>query len=202
MIPVERQLHEMLKKNRCDDQNVLLLKIFVTPEFQATKLHDVYKDAIEKHNQETVLSTRPENSFFDLFLPPTVEEMHLAPKKITNKESLTVDLGIQVAPYLYLSSGEFVPTHISLFPKEQSGFLMANVRNINADDRDNISVTISSGLAYEEAVFDHFFPFFDPVVQIIAPHFSPILVQLVDQKKDLEATPVQWRPMLPPPRFG
>lgn len=141
-----------------------------------TKLIDLYKTAVEKHNTHVQTDEYP-NSGFDLYIPST--------QSIDYKEDMNgtlVDLQVKcemkdsansIAYYLYprssLSKTPLMLSHsVGIIDCGYRGFIKASLRNLHKNSYD---VEFGSRLT-----------------QIVHPTMKPFLIELVSNENDLSST--------------
>jgi len=179
---ISSQITEILMKK---SPQVMLLKILVLPSINNDRsLYEYYVKAVEKHNQK-ILCNEYMDAGFDLCIPPNGLEKCVFNPSLVNK----VDFGVQMAAFLFSEDGKVFPTGYTMYPRSSLSNTKVRLANsvgvIDAGYRGNIigKFDVSNSCPYRSNLEE--IPCFDRIVQICAPNFSPILVELVHRAEEL-----------------
>lgn len=209
---VGSELEEIAQRLNLIYNHFMYLKIFVDSKDE--KLHEMYKETVEKHNQKIIKNPEMIDAGFDLFSPSQENEMNITKEgeeqKIILHEHTTKILKPYTLDFKVICSAQMV-TDIDITTQEEvlynTGYDMrprSSLSNTNLRLANSIG-TIDAGyrghlmgkfdLTNLEPLpntdfnkFGYVLDKYVRLVQICAPGLLPILVKIVDTKEELGDT--------------
>jgi dUTP pyrophosphatase len=181
-------------------QHDVLLKIGLDPQLKISTpelfyhLADIYKTAIQKHN-EKYINSEYMDAGFDLFLPKNIASTISISKFYTLDKTQLIDFHIQCEAIYRVknSQGDIIqqfPTGFYLYPRSSIYKLPIRLANsvgiIDAGYRGNIKAaldfflidSVNMPIVYSDTRF----------LQICAPNLSPLFIEWVDDTTTLSTT--------------
>ena len=157
------------------------LKIFV----ENCSLYEYYIMRAKSHNQK-ILHNDYMDAGFDLCLAKkeieNVYEKNCNCRFFQKRTENIVDFGVQMAAFLYLDNERVFPTGYCMYPRSSLSKTKIRLANsvgvIDAGYRGNI-------IGMFDTIADTEINYFDRIVQICAPSFCPILVEIVKTAEEL-----------------
>jgi len=211
---VGSELEEIAQRLNLIYNHFMYLKIFVDSKDE--KLHEMYKETVEKHNQKIIKNPEMIDAGFDLFTPSQENEININTKKETEEQTIILyeHTPKKMKPYTLdfkvICSAQMV-TDIDITTQEEvlynTGYDMrprSSLSNTNLRLANSIG-TIDAGyrghlmgkfdLISLEPIpntdfnkFGYVLDKYVRLVQICAPGLLPILVKIVDTKEELGDT--------------
>lgn len=211
---VGSELEEIAQRLNLIYNHFMYLKIFVDSKDE--KLHEMYKETVEKHNEKIIKNPEMIDAGFDLFTPSQENEININTKKETEEQTIILyeHTPKKMKPYTLdfkvICSAQMV-TDIDITTQEEvlynTGYDMrprSSLSNTNLRLANSIG-TIDAGyrghlmgkfdlISLEPLPNTDFNKFgyvldkYVRLVQICAPGLLPILVKIVDTKEELGDT--------------
>ena len=211
---VGSELEEIAQRLNLIYNHFMYLKIFVDSKDE--KLHEMYKETVEKHNQKIIKNPEMIDAGFDLFSPSQENEMNINMKKETDEQTIilyehtpkkmkpyTLDFKVicsaQMVTDIDITTQEEVLYNTGYDMRPRSSLSNTNLRlansvgTIDAGYRghlmgkfDLISLEPLPNTDFNK--FGYVLDKYVRLVQICAPGLLPILVKIVDTKEELGDT--------------
>lgn len=211
---VGSELEEIAQRLNLIYNHFMYLKIFVDSKDE--KLHEMYKETVEKHNQKIIKNPEMIDAGFDLFSPSQENEIDINMKKETDEQTIilyehspkkmkpyTLDFKVicsaQMVTDIDITTQEEVLYNTGYDMRPRSSLSNTNLRlansvgTIDAGYRghlmgkfDLISLEPIPNTDFNK--FGYVLDKYVRLVQICAPGLLPILVKIVDTKEELGDT--------------